>query len=54
MGKKVKCQLIFHGAYKEIDMGEFVSIASAKRYAFKCWERPYSIRRLKPAAKSKV
>ncbi len=49
MGKKVKCRMTFHGSTREIDMGEFSSIAEAKRYAAECWDRPYSIRRIKPA-----
>lgn len=47
MGKAVKCKLIFHGSYKQIDMGEFPSYAAAKKYVSECWERPYSIVPLK-------
>lgn len=47
-GRKQKCRLIFHGSYKEHDMGEFESIAKAKRYMRSCWnDRPYTIRIIK-------
>lgn len=41
--KAKKCRLIFHGVRREIDMGEFPSVAAAKRYVNQCWDRPYSI-----------
>ena len=44
--KKIKCKLILHGIVREIDMGEFESISAAKKYVYKCWNRPYSIIRL--------
>ena len=43
MGKPQKCMLIFHGSYKEINMGEFPSKAKAKKYVSECWNRPYTI-----------
>jgi len=43
----VKCTLILHGSYKEIDMGDFPSKAAAKRWVEGCWNRPYSIRPIK-------
>ena len=44
--RKVKCKLIFHARYKEIDMGIFESISKAKEYVMGCWERPYTIIKL--------
>ena len=41
--KKKKCRLIFHGITREIDMGIFESISSAKKYVKDCWNRPYTI-----------
>ena len=43
MGKPQKCMLIFHGSYKQINMGEFPSKAKAKKYVSECWNRPYTI-----------
>lgn len=41
---KTPCNLIFHGATKQLNMGEFESIAAAKRYVKSCdWLRPYTI-----------
>jgi hypothetical protein len=45
--KPIKCRLIFHGIRREIDMGEFESISKAKQYVRECWERPYTIKRIK-------
>lgn len=45
--KAQKCRLIFHGSYKEHDMGEFPSISAAKKYVRECWDRPYTIKRIK-------
>lgn len=47
MAKAIKCRLIFHGSTKEIDMGEFDSISAAKKYVRECWERPYTIKKIK-------
>jgi hypothetical protein len=44
MAKAKKCRLIFHGIRREIDMGVFDSIASAKKYVRECWSRPYTIK----------
>lgn len=44
--KKVKCKLILHGSFKEIDMGIFESVSKAKEYVRGCWEKPYTIIRL--------
>ena len=38
-----KCRLIFHGRRREIDMGIFESISSAKKYVKDCWDGPYTI-----------
>jgi rRNA processing protein Krr1/Pno1 len=38
-----KCRLIFHGKTREIDMGIFESISSAKKYVKDCWDGPYTI-----------
>lgn len=46
--KAKKCTLIFHGACKEIPMGEFKSKATAKQYVRDCdWKRPYTIKPIK-------
>ncbi len=45
--KAIPCELIFHGSYKEHNMGEFKSTSKAKKYVKSCWDRPYSIKRLK-------
>ena len=48
--KNVKCKLIFHGSYKQHDMGVFESISAAKKYVAQCsniWTRPYTIVRIK-------
>tara|TARA_R110000751_G_scaffold77145_1_gene155538 strand:+ start:740 stop:880 length:141 start_codon:yes stop_codon:yes gene_type:complete len=44
MAKAKKCRLIFHGISREIDMGEFDSIAAAKKYVRECCNRPYTIK----------
>jgi len=44
--KAIKCKLIFNGSRREIPMGEFPSISSAKQYARECWDRPYTIIKL--------
>ncbi len=44
-GKPIKCRLILHGSYKQIDFGEFSSKASAKKYIKDTdWKRPYTIK----------
>jgi hypothetical protein len=45
--KAKKCILIFHGMTREINMGEFTSVAAAKKYVSQCWDRPYTIRLIK-------
>lgn len=44
--KKVKCLLRLHGSYREIHLN-FDSIAEAKRYVKECWDKPYTIVKLK-------
>ena len=45
--KAIKCQLILHGSYKQLDGGEFPSKAAAKKYVSECWNRPFTIVPLK-------
>lgn len=45
--KAIKCELILHGSCCEHNMGEFPSITAAKKYVNECWDRPYSIKRIK-------
>ena len=47
MSRAIKCRLIFHGVRREIDMGDFDSILKAKQYVRECWNRPYTIIKLK-------
>lgn len=47
MAKSKKCQLIFHGIRREINMGMFQSISDAKKYVSECWDRPYTIKIIK-------
>ena len=47
MSRAIKCRLIFHGSRREIDMGVFDSILKAKQYVRECWNRPYTIIKLK-------
>lgn len=46
MAKKQKCKVIVHGRRREINWGEYESIAEAKR-GLKYWDRPYAIIPLK-------
>ena len=43
MATPIKCRLIFHGQFKEINMGIFLSKSDAKKCANECWDRPYTI-----------
>jgi hypothetical protein len=45
--RPIRCKLIFHGIRREIDMGIFESISKAKQYVSECWDRPYTIIKLK-------
>jgi hypothetical protein len=44
--KKVKCLLRLHGSYKEIHLN-FNSISEAKKWVKECWNKPYTIVKLK-------
>jgi hypothetical protein len=45
--KKIKCKLILHGKYREIEGGIFESINKAKKWIKECWDRPYTIIKIK-------
>lgn len=45
--KAQRCKIRLHGSYKEIVTGEFDSIAAAKRWIQVCWDRPYTIVKIK-------
>lgn len=45
--KKVKCQIRLHGVRREILTGIFDSISEAKKWIRDCWDRPYTIVRIK-------
>ena len=47
MAKAIRCKLRLHGSYKEILTSEFESIKEAKKWVSVCWNRPYTIVRLK-------
>jgi hypothetical protein len=42
-----KCKIRLHGICNEILTGEFDSIAAAKRWIKSCWDRPYTIVKIK-------
>lgn len=44
--KKIKCKLILHGVYREIHC-EHDSITHAKKWLKECWNRPYTIIKIK-------
>jgi hypothetical protein len=46
--KKQPVKLRLHGIRREIDGGTFESIAAAKRWIALCWNRPYTLEKLKP------
>jgi tRNA A37 threonylcarbamoyladenosine synthetase subunit TsaC/SUA5/YrdC len=48
--KAIKCKLILHGSYKEIHM-TFFSISEAKQWIKECWDKPYTIIKLKKQTK---
>lgn len=52
MAKAIKCELVFHGIRREINMGEFPSKAAAKKYVMSCWDRPYTIKPINNLVKS--
>lgn len=45
--KAQKCKIRLHGSSREILTGEFESIAAAKRWVQDCWNRPYTIVKIK-------
>jgi hypothetical protein len=45
--KAQKCKIRLHGICKEILTGEFESITAAKRWVQDCWNRPYTIVKIK-------
>lgn len=45
--KSIKCRIRLHGSYREILSSEFDSIAAAKKWVSECWNRPYTIVRIK-------
>lgn len=45
--KAQKCKIRLHGISREILTGEFDSIAEAKRWVQSCWDRPYTIVKIK-------
>jgi hypothetical protein len=47
MSRAIKCKLILHGSSRQFDMGVFDSILKAKQYVRECWNRPYTIIKLK-------
>ena len=51
MAKSQKCKLRLHGAYKEKLTSEFESISKAKQWVKECWDRPYTVVRIKEPVK---
>ncbi len=45
--KAQKCQLILHGSCRIIMLDYFDSISKAKKFAKECWNRPYTIIKIK-------
>jgi len=45
--KAQKCKIRLHGCRREILTDEFESIASAKKWVRECWDRPYTIVKIK-------
>ncbi len=45
--KAQRCKIRLHGISREIVTGEFDSIAAAKRWIQDCWDRPYTIVKIK-------
>lgn len=45
--KGQKCVIRLHGIRREILTSEFESIAAAKRWVQDCWNRPYTIVKIK-------
>jgi hypothetical protein len=47
MAKTIRCKIRLHGSRREILTSEFPSIAAAKKWIRECWDRPYTIVKLK-------
>lgn len=45
--KAIPCKIRLHGIRREILTSEFASIAAAKKWIRECWNRPYTIVKLK-------
>ena len=45
--KAQKCKIRLHGSCTEILTGEFPSISAARKWVKECWDRPYTIVRIK-------
>jgi hypothetical protein len=45
--KATRCQIRLHGIRKETLTSVFPSIAAAKKWIKECWDRPYTIVKLK-------
>lgn len=45
--KSIKCKLRLHGSYREILTEPFESISKAKKWVKLCWNKPYTIIKLK-------
>jgi hypothetical protein len=45
--KKQPCKLRLHGSTREFLTDEFESISAAKTWIKECWDRPYTIVKLK-------
>lgn len=44
---KIPCDLRLHGSFKEHYISGFKSITEAKKWVSECWDRPYTIVKLK-------
>jgi hypothetical protein len=45
--KAIKCKIRLHGSRREILTSIFPSISSAKKWIKDCWEKPYTLVKLK-------
>lgn len=46
--KAIPCKLRLHGSSREHLTEEFKSISEARQWARDCWNRPYTVVKLKP------
>ena len=51
--KAQKCKIRLHGSRREILTGEFESVSAAKKWIRDCWDRPYTIVKIKTIAEIK-